>query len=160
MTNGYHNSLFVKWAETGPAMPVQYGPEILLLFTNSAFWKFWDSIEDQAYNCIWIIIAWLIIHCFTWFLSWISWLITTLFLVSPSRLKSSISSHSKPRTSPRTRFLIYHLQGKCRLLAGKFTWGYKAKHCRVISTNFLFSKVCWRRPAMFCLYTSSKLSHP
>ena len=29
-----------------------------------------------------------------------------------------------------------------------------------MSTNFLFSKVCWQRPAMFCLYTSSKLSRP
>ena len=27
-----------------------------------------------------------------------------------------------------------------------------------MSTNFLFSKVCWQHPAMFCLYTSSKLS--
>ena len=26
--------------------------------------------------------------------------------------------------------------------AGKFTWGNKAKHCWVMSTNFLFSKVC------------------
>ena len=30
----------------------------------------------------------------------------------------------------------------------------------VMSTNFLFSKVCWQRPAMFCLCTSIKLSHP
>ena len=27
-----------------------------------------------------------------------------------------------------------------------------------MSTNFLFSKVCWQRLAMFCLYTSSQLS--
>ena len=51
-----------------------------------------------------------------------------------------------------------HLQWKFILLAGKFTWGNKAKHCWVMSTNFLFSKVCWQCPAMFCLYTSSKLS--
>ena len=30
----------------------------------------------------------------------------------------------------------------------------------MISTNFLFLKVCWQRPAMLCLYTLSKLSHP
>ena len=41
---------------------------------------------------------------------------------------------------------------------GKFAWGVKAKHCWVMSPNFLFSKVCWQCPAMFCLYTSSKLS--
>ena len=51
-----------------------------------------------------------------------------------------------------------HLQWKFKLLMGKFTWGNKAKHCWVMSTNFLFSKVCWQCPAMFCLYTSSKLS--
>ena len=45
-----------------------------------------------------------------------------------------------------------HLQWKFKLLAGKFTWGYKAKHCWVMSTNFLFSS-----PTIFCLYTSSKI---
>ena len=54
----------------------------------------------------------------------------------------------------------HHLQWKFKLLAGEFTWGNKAKHCWVMSTNFLFSKLCWQRPAMFCLYTSSKLSRP
>ena len=34
-----------------------------------------------------------------------------------------------------------HLQWKFKLLAGKFTWGNKAKHCRVF----------WQCPAMFCL---------
>ena len=29
-----------------------------------------------------------------------------------------------------------------------------------VSNIFLFSKVCWQNPSMFCLYTSSKLSHP
>ena len=52
------------------------------------------------------------------------------------------------------------LQWKFKLWAGKFTWGNKAKHCWVISSNFLFSKICWQRPAMFCLYTSSQLSRP
>ena len=53
----------------------------------------------------------------------------------------------------------HHLQWKFKLWAGKFTWGDKAKHFRVMSTNFLFSKIWWQRPAMFCLNTSSKLSH-
>ena len=53
---------------------------------------------------------------------------------------------------------LLHLQWKLKLLVGKFAWGNKAKHCWVITTNFLFSKVCWQCPAMFCLYTSSKLS--
>ena len=34
----------------------------------------------------------------------------------------------------------------------------KAKHYWVMSTDLLFSKVFWQCPAMFCLYTSSKLS--
>ena len=54
----------------------------------------------------------------------------------------------------------HHLQWKFKLLAGKFTWCCKAKHCWVMSTNSLSSKVCWKRSAMFCLYTSSKLSCP
>ena len=51
-----------------------------------------------------------------------------------------------------------HLHWKFKLFAGKFTWGDKAKHCLVMSTDFLFLKVCWQRPSMFCLYKSSKLS--
>ena len=54
----------------------------------------------------------------------------------------------------------FHLQSKLKLLAGKFTWGNKAKHCLVMSTIFLLSKVCWQCSAMFCLYHSSKLSRP
>jgi hypothetical protein len=52
----------------------------------------------------------------------------------------------------------YHLQihKKFKLLAGKFTWGNKAKHCRVMSTKFGKQK----RPKMFCLYSSGKLSRP
>ena len=53
-----------------------------------------------------------------------------------------------------------HLQWKSKLLVGKFTRGNKAKHCWVMSTNILFSRVCWKRTAMFCLYTSSNLSRP
>ena len=53
-----------------------------------------------------------------------------------------------------------YLQSKFKLLVGKFIWCNKAKHCWVMSTNFLFSKVCWQHPAMFCLITSSKLSRP
>ena len=37
---------------------------------------------------------------------------------------------------------LHHLQWKFKLLARKFTWSVKAKHC------FLSSKVCWQRPAI------------
>ena len=47
-----------------------------------------------------------------------------------------------------------NLQWKFKLLAGKFTWGNKAKHCWVMSTNFLTS------PAMFWPIISSKLFLP
>ena len=50
-----------------------------------------------------------------------------------------------------------HLQWKYKIWVGKFTWVVKAKHCWALSTNFLFSKVCWQQPAMFCLNTSIKL---
>ena len=53
-----------------------------------------------------------------------------------------------------------HLQWKFKLWAGKFAWDIKAKHCWVLSTNFLFSKVYWQHSAMFFLYTSSKFSCP
>ena len=39
-----------------------------------------------------------------------------------------------------------HPQGEFKLFEGKFTWGNRAKHCWdcwVVSTNFLFSKVCF-----------------
>ena len=36
---------------------------------------------------------------------------------------------------------------KNQTLAGMFTWGSKAKHFWVMSTNVLFSKVCWQLPA-------------
>ena len=48
---------------------------------------------------------------------------------------------------------------KIQIIGGKvYLDNSKAKHCRVMSTNFLLSKGCWQSPAMFCLYTSSKLS--
>ena len=52
-----------------------------------------------------------------------------------------------------------HLQWKFNLLAGKFACDVKAKHCLALSANFWKQKVCWHHPAMFCLITSSKLSH-
>ena len=36
---------------------------------------------------------------------------------------------------------------KIQLIGGKFIWSNKAKHCWVMSTNFLFSKVCWQMPS-------------
>ena len=51
-----------------------------------------------------------------------------------------------------------HLYWKFKIWAGKFLWGVKAKHCWVLSTNFWKQKICWQHSAMFCLYTSSKLS--
>ena len=50
-----------------------------------------------------------------------------------------------------------HHQWRFKLLVGKFTWGNKAKHGWGMWTNFLFSKVCWQRPAMLCPYSSIKL---
>ena len=45
-------------------------------------------------------------------------------------------------------------------MAGKFTWGNRAKHCWVMSTNFLFSKVCRQPPAMFSLKPAHNLNFP
>ena len=42
----------------------------------------------------------------------------------------------------------------------KSTWGNKGKHCWGMSTNFLFSKVCWQHSAMSCLYSTCKLCRP
>ena len=58
--------------------------------------------------------------------------------------------------------LFHHLplQWKFKLLAGKFTWENKAKYCWVMSTNILYSKVCWQCPAMFCLYTTRNFLRP
>ena len=39
----------------------------------------------------------------------------------------------------------------------KFAWAVKAKHCWLMSTNLLFSKLCWQQLAMFCLIDSNKL---
>ena len=38
-------------------------------------------------------------------------------------------------------------------MVGKFTWGNKAKHCWVMSTNVLFSKFVDNAQAIFCPYT-------
>ena len=51
-----------------------------------------------------------------------------------------------------------HLQWEFKLLAGKFTWGKKVKHCDV-NKLFVFRSF-WQCQIMFCLYTSSKLSCP
>ena len=91
-------------------------------------------------------IVWLI-----WFESWLRltfvWTcgeipqMTNIFKVEKFKKIAWIQSH--------------HLHQKFKLLAGKFTWGKKAKHCWV-----MFWKVCWQCPAMFFLYVSSKLSRP
>ena len=46
-------------------------------------------------------------------------------------LKGSLDWISSPSPSVKTQ-----------IWAGKFTFGYKAKDCWAMSTNFLFSKVC------------------
>ena len=46
---------------------------------------------------------------------------------------------------------------KIQILAGKFTWSNKTKHCWVMSTNFLFSKVYWQCQQCFCPYTSNQV---
>ena len=45
---------------------------------------------------------------------------------------------------------------KIQIMGGNFV---KAKDFWMLSTNFWIQKVCWQCPAMFCLITSSKLSH-
>ena len=64
-------------------------------------------------------------------------------------LKSSLVSILSPSSSV-----------KDQIMGRKFAWDRKAKYYWESSTNFLFSKVCWQHAAMFCLYTSSKLSRP
>ena len=56
----------------------------------------------------------------------------------------------------------HHLQvqWKFKWLAGKFSWDNKAKHCWVYVNKIFVLSVWWQSPAMFCPYTSSKLSHP
>ena len=82
-----------------------------------------------------------------------------LDLIKNLEIKSTLK-YKRFKQIAWTQFHHLHLQWKFKLLAGKFSWGNKAKHCWVMSTNFLFSKVCWQRPAMFFLYTSSKLYCP
>ena len=50
---------------------------------------------------------------------------------------------------------------KFKFLAWKFTWGNKAKHCWVMSTNFLFSKVFWQVDnAQQCLAFTPQANFP
>ena len=44
---------------------------------------------------------------------------------------------------------------KIQIMGGR---GVKAKHCWVLSTNFLFSKVCWQQPAMFAFISQRNFS--
>ena len=48
---------------------------------------------------------------------------------------------------------------KIQIMSGKFDWGVQAKHCWALSTNLLYSKVCWQHPAIFCLYTLPAHGH-
>ena len=41
---------------------------------------------------------------------------------------------------------------KIQIMGGKVCLRCKGKHCWALTTNFLYSKVCWKHPAMFCLY--------
>ena len=99
-----------------------------------------------------------------WFflIGWSQWIGLLNYEISKFITSSNICLESRLfghnfRLNPLKFSPQLRLQWKFKLLAEKFTWVNKAKHCWVISTNFLYSKVCWR-PAMFCLYTSSKLS--
>ena len=42
---------------------------------------------------------------------------------------------------------------KFKLWEEKFAWDVNAKHCWPLSANFLYSKVYWQHPAIFCLFT-------
>ena len=90
---------------------------------------------------------------------------------TPAMVRSILSHPSDKITQP---FIIFQQKKiwensldsisspsvKFKLWTGKFAWDIKAKHCWELSTSFLFSKVCWQLPAMFCLYTSSKFTRP
>ena len=87
----------------------------------------------------------------------LKWVILSLvpFLKSISPIKF-IKAQFWPKKLNKTAWIQYHhfhLQWKFKFLAGKFTWCNTAKHCSVMTTNFLFSKVCWQCPAMFCVYS-------
>ena len=80
-----------------------------------------------------------------------------LDLIKNLEIKSTLK-YKRFKKIAWTQFHHLHLQWKFKLLAGKFTWGNKAKHCWALSTNFWKQNVCWHHPPMFCLITSSKLS--
>ena len=60
-------------------------------------------------------------------------------------LKGSLDSISSPSV-------------KIQIKGGKFTWGVKARYCWELSTNILYSKVCWQHPVLFCLYPAHNLN--
>ena len=47
-----------------------------------------------------------------------------------------------------------------QIRGGKVCLRRKGKTLLGIETNFLYSKVCWQRPAMFCLYTLKQTFPP
>ena len=75
-------------------------------------------------------------------------LITMLYKVEKI-LKGCQNSISSPSPSLKIQIIGEKVCFKCK---GKYWW--------VLSTNFWIQKVCWQCPAMFCLYTSRKLSRP
>ena len=83
-----------------------------------------------------------------WFflIGWSQWIGLLNYEISKFITSSNISLESRLfghnfRLNPLKFSPQLRLQWKFKLLAEKFTWGNKAKHCWVISTNFLFSKV-------------------
>ena len=81
-----------------------------------------------------------------------SWKLTSIF--SSSKVEKNYEDDLHLIPSPSSLKKIQNMGGI------KFAWDVKAKHCWAMSTEFSLSKVCWQHPAMFCLYTSSKLSCP
>ena len=77
--------------------------------------------------------------------SWIS-ISQAIWYIQKFKLIENLSQHAC--------FQSLYLQWKFKLLVGKVTCNNEAKHCRCQQT------VCWLHPAIFCLYTSSKLSRP
>ena len=53
-----------------------------------------------------------------------------------------------------------HLQWKFKSLGGKFTWEKRHNIAGLCQQFFCFQKFVDNAPAIFCLYISSKLSHP
>ena len=78
-----------------------------------------------------------------------SWKLTSIF--SSSKVEKNYEDGLHLIPSPSSLVKIQNMGWM------KFAWDVKAKHCWA---DFSLSKVCWQHPAMFCLYTSSKLSCP